>query len=309
MTSNPATASKSTPSPPPIGSLVTVGSRRLFVHQAGTGPVPIIFLPGAGTIGLDYFAAFEGASRLTTTVVYDRAGTGWSDDAPLPRSPDEVTDELRALLAVLDLAPPVILAGHSLGGGYAQHYARRYPTEVGALVLLDPAHQDYPRYEPPALTASASASAEAMAEWVPPAEVLEQFAALFAEKFAEYPEAIRVAVIEYHRRRWRTGLLESSNVASLYPAFAAAPPMPEIPLLVLTALSLDPGTRLFMPDALQQQVLDGKRQLHAAIVASAPHGAERLLPDASHSWMAAERPDAVVAALHDVLAQVEARRT
>lgn len=303
---------------PPAGKFVTVMGHRLLVELRGGGGPPVVFLPGAGTVGIDYWAAFEGAGALSTSVLYDRAGTGWSDEIPLPRTADAVTDELRALLDLLEresgVSQPVLLVGHSLGGGYAQHFARRFPERVCALLLLDPAHQDYPQYEPPAIAAAsaaaeeaaraAAASGEAPAEWVPPAEVLEAFASLFREKFAGYPPDIRNAAIDYHTKRWRTGLLEASNARALYAQFAEAPPLPDVPLLVLTARALDAGARFFMPDALQQEVIDGKARLNAAIASSVPRGVERVLPDASHSFMAAERADAVVAAIRDLLAQV-----
>jgi len=48
-------------------------------------------------------------------VVYDRAGTGWSDPVSLPRTLAEVTEELRALLGAADVPAPYLLVGHSLG--------------------------------------------------------------------------------------------------------------------------------------------------------------------------------------------------
>ena len=41
---------------------------------------------------------------------------------------------------------PYLLVGHSLGGLYARHYATRFPGEVAALLVLDPAHEDYDSY-------------------------------------------------------------------------------------------------------------------------------------------------------------------
>jgi pimeloyl-ACP methyl ester carboxylesterase len=35
-----------------------------------------------------------------------------------------------------------VLVGHSLGGLYMQHFARRYPDEVAALVLVDSTHPE-----------------------------------------------------------------------------------------------------------------------------------------------------------------------
>ena len=59
-----------------------------------------------------------------------------------------MTDELRELLRAAGVPAPYVLAGHSLGGLYARHYAQRFPDEVAALLLLDPAHEDYNAYMP-----------------------------------------------------------------------------------------------------------------------------------------------------------------
>ena len=98
-----------------------------------------MFLPGAGLIGLDYLNIHNEVSRFTTSVLYDRAGTGWSDDGRLPRTADEVTDELRSVLSAAQIPPPYLLVGHSLGGAYARRYAQSCPDNVAAILLLDPA--------------------------------------------------------------------------------------------------------------------------------------------------------------------------
>jgi hypothetical protein len=66
-----------------------------------------MFLPGGGTVGLDYWNVQQRAAELTTSVLYDRAGTGWSDRrVELPRTSAEVTDELRNLLRIADVPAP-----------------------------------------------------------------------------------------------------------------------------------------------------------------------------------------------------------
>jgi hypothetical protein len=47
-------------------------------------------------------------AELTTSVLYDRGGTGWSEDIPLPRSAGAVAEELRGLLLSADLLGPYI---------------------------------------------------------------------------------------------------------------------------------------------------------------------------------------------------------
>jgi len=43
---------------------------------------------------------------------------------------------------------PLVLAGHSLGGLFARHYAATYPTEIAGMVLVDSTHEDQDK--PPA---------------------------------------------------------------------------------------------------------------------------------------------------------------
>ncbi|GGB85943.1 alpha/beta fold hydrolase [Massilia buxea] len=68
---------------------------------------------------------------------YNRPGYGNSQEAATPRDGATVVEELRRMLKQKGLAPPYILVGHSLGGLYMQLFARRYPDEVGGLVLVD----------------------------------------------------------------------------------------------------------------------------------------------------------------------------
>src|SRR4051812_43793736 len=100
---------------PPVGRLFTVGDRRLMLHRAGTGGPTVVFLPGAGLIGVEFLNVQEEASRRTTSVVYDRGGTGWSDPVTLPRTAATVADELRQLLRAAGVPGPYVLAGHSMG--------------------------------------------------------------------------------------------------------------------------------------------------------------------------------------------------
>ena len=99
-----------------------------------------------------YTIVFEGGSRGTidkwgtvparlapdaNVFVYNRPGYGNSDIATTPRDGRTIVDELRAVLRHKGLKPPYVLVGHSLGGLYLQLFARAYPDEVRALVLID----------------------------------------------------------------------------------------------------------------------------------------------------------------------------
>ncbi|MEN9372916.1 MAG: hypothetical protein RIR79_468 [Pseudomonadota bacterium] len=79
-------------------------------------------------------------SKDTTTWVYNRPGYGASDSVSSPRDGAHIIEELRRLLQNKNLKPPYILVGHSLGGLYMQLFARQYPDEVSALILVDSTH-------------------------------------------------------------------------------------------------------------------------------------------------------------------------
>jgi pimeloyl-ACP methyl ester carboxylesterase len=81
-------------------------------------------------------------ARLTLACSYDRAGFGWSDPGPMPRTAGRVADELRVLLERAEIRPPFLLVGHSFGGLVMRIFAARHLADVAGLVLVDPAHPE-----------------------------------------------------------------------------------------------------------------------------------------------------------------------
>lgn len=133
---------------PPLGRLYNVEGRHLALHRSGSGEPAVVFLPRAGMIGLDFLNIHDQVLQFTTSVLYDCAGTDWSDQVTLPRSATEVTDELRSLLHEAGVPTPYLLVGHSLGRSYARRYAQRFPGEVAGLLLLESNHEDFEVYMP-----------------------------------------------------------------------------------------------------------------------------------------------------------------
>jgi pimeloyl-ACP methyl ester carboxylesterase len=74
-------------------------------------------------------------------IAYDRAGLGWSDPSPRPRTADVMAEELHMMLVNAKISGPYILAGHSLGGPVVRQFAEKYPNEVAGLVMVDSAHE------------------------------------------------------------------------------------------------------------------------------------------------------------------------
>lgn len=120
----------------------TVAGRSVEFALEGEGTPVVVFENGLGAT-LDWWAkVWPDTVAESRALAYNRAGHGRSDASMLPRDGAQVVEELRALLRARDLPPPYVLVGHSLGGLYMQLFARQYPADVAALVLVDSTHSD-----------------------------------------------------------------------------------------------------------------------------------------------------------------------
>jgi pimeloyl-ACP methyl ester carboxylesterase len=119
--------------------LIDVGGYRLEARVKGSGNPAVVFETGfTGGIPL-YWKLQDRIAEHTRTLVYERAGLGRSDPGPQPRTAEQMARDLHSLLAALDIRPPIVLVGHSAGGLFMRVFAHDYPTEVAAMVFIDPA--------------------------------------------------------------------------------------------------------------------------------------------------------------------------
>ncbi|MDH6141298.1 pimeloyl-ACP methyl ester carboxylesterase [Kitasatospora sp. GP30] len=314
MTSNNTTSNNTASTqltPPlaaPLGGFQDIDGRRIFVHRAGSGDGPaVVFLPGASAVGLDYFGIQQQVAQFTTAVVYDRAGTGYSDPAALPRTAAEVATELHELLHAQGIAGPYVLVAHSLGGAYAHRFAQLYPQEVAGLVWLDAFHRDWDDFVPAELSLAASD------ELAPTEEQLRQalpfMREFVAQMLADYPEHVRESLVEYHvSDRWiHAGIAERASMAALAQELRAGADIPDVPLIALTPLAVDPAQQALMSEEALREMHEGKTRLYASMVNAVSDGEQRILTDTNHSQLCFERADLVVQAIHDVVDRATAR--
>jgi pimeloyl-ACP methyl ester carboxylesterase len=292
---------------PPLGRYYEVEGRRLLLHRSGSGGPAVVFLPGGGAVGLDYWNVQERAAELTTSVVYDPTGTGWSDRVAVPPTAAEVADELRALLRAAGVPAPYVLVGHSLGGLFARHYATTFPDEVAGLVLMETDHEDYAAYMPRELNDMRGA-------WDPdqelpdelPEEAVQLYRGLLAQMMADWPEEIREPLVERHvSREW---IMDGYKLVPYRDRFLdemrRAGPLPDVPLILLTAMDVDDFKKAVLigeSEALLREEIEGKRRLYADLAASVPRGENRLVHGAGHASIHWRRPDAVLEAIQDLL--------
>jgi len=122
---------------PPPGRLIDVGGFRLHVRSMGTGAPVVVLESGVGASSINWTRVQQQASAVTRIVSYDRAGLGWSDAPPTPRTSETIARELHTLLERAGVEPPIVLVGHSFGGFVARSYYRRFPEHVAGLVFVD----------------------------------------------------------------------------------------------------------------------------------------------------------------------------
>lgn len=133
----------------PPGKLIDVGGYRLHLYCTGAvhpGNPTVILEAGLGGTSLEWSKVQPGVASFTHVCSYDRAGHGWSDMGPLPRTDKRIVTELHTLLTRAGVPGPYVLVGHSSGGLIMRLYASTYPEQVAGLVLVDSAHEDQNRY-------------------------------------------------------------------------------------------------------------------------------------------------------------------
>ena len=125
---------------PPPGRIVDVGGHRLHLYCAGEGGPSVVMDSGLPGSSLSWRLVQPEVAQFARVCSYDRAGLGWSEAGPKPRTSQQVVEELHTLLASAGIEAPYVLVGHSFGAFTARLYASTYPKEVAGLVLVDPLH-------------------------------------------------------------------------------------------------------------------------------------------------------------------------
>lgn len=113
----------------------TLDARGVALHRTGNGP-PLVLLHCLGVDHRLWPIAVGGMERERTLLAYDFPGHGTST---LPATPYGIADLSAQLTAILDRAgiARAAVAGISLGGLVAQHFAASFPARVDRLVLID----------------------------------------------------------------------------------------------------------------------------------------------------------------------------
>lgn len=145
----------------PLGELVDVGGYRLHLYKTGEGSPTVLLEASSGGWSLDWSLVQPGVAAFSRVCSYDRAGFGWSDAGPKPRTSGQIAKELRLLTRNAGVEGPYVLVGASFGGHVVRQFAHENPGQTVGMVLLDAKHEAMSSRMPPAWAQSETSFARA----------------------------------------------------------------------------------------------------------------------------------------------------
>jgi pimeloyl-ACP methyl ester carboxylesterase len=119
------------------GQLVDAGGFQLNLYCMGSGSPTVVFDSGWGDWAPAWSKVQPEIAKWARACSYDRAGTGFSDPGPMPRTSVHIAEELWIALHHAGIGGPYILVGSAFGGDNVRTFADLYMGEVAGLVLID----------------------------------------------------------------------------------------------------------------------------------------------------------------------------
>jgi pimeloyl-ACP methyl ester carboxylesterase len=296
---------------PAPGKLVDIGGYRLHINCTGTGSPTVILDAGLGGTSLDWSKVQPAVARFTRVCSYDRAGYGWSDTGPGPRTSQQIVKELHLLLVHAQVSGPYVLVGHSVGGLIMRLYAYRYPGEVAGMVLLDSTseHQfaqfgTHPAYFPPQAMSAAEKQYQLYrgAALFGVARLALQTGLFPLEDAAAYPAAVQpIHLAQAEQTRYFSTQYDEfaalqESAAQVRAARAASPSYGHLPLIVL---SQDDSQDHSAQGKQMAATWDALQQDLASLSSNSQHS---IAPHSGH-YIQLDRPDRAIAAIQSVWQQ------
>ena len=307
---------------PQHGRSIQAGRIKLNLDCTGDrspGRTTIVLDSGLGAPALGWILIQPEVAKFARVCSYDRAGYGWSDPGPEPRTSSQIAKELKAVLDAAAERPPYVMVGHSFGGFNVRVFTSLYPGEVAGVVLVEASHEDedhrIAELLPPSVMereVNADLWNERIRRIIRPVRVRFGIERLQVEtgwgtpdygilKSTRLPKDLRQELL-YLRQQDKVTKAVAAEIHAFQESILEvrrAGALGDRPLIVLTAANpYDPD-----PILTREQVEKLKNLwIHDLQVQEAhlsTHGKQIIVPDSTH-MIPIDQPDAVVSAIHEV---------
>jgi len=275
------------------------GGSSLYLHIdcTGQGTPAVVLDSGLGDSFISWQKVQLEIARFTQVCSYDRAGIGYSDRSPRPRTSRVIAEELHSLLQAARTPSPYVLVGHSMGGFDVRVFAGLYPNDVAGVVLVDASHPDQEKRLPIELRGME-------ASWLREAEFLEftmPFGIPRLLGLCDENPAVRAAECNFHTTH--EGVKEMEAFPESGAQAAAAGSLGDLPLIVLSHDPDKPSTEL--PADLVKPTNEAWEKMQEEMGHLSSRGAQSIVKNSAH-YIQFDRPDAVIDAVRSVVDQARA---
>lgn len=299
---------------PPPGKLVDIGGYRLHALVSGEGSPTVVVDGGLGTSMIDWEGIAAEVAKTTRIVIYDRAGMGWSDRGPEPRTSERIVDELHRLLEALEVEDPLVLVGHSFGGVNTRLFYHGHPERVAGLVMVESSHEEMNERFPPHVAKLIADTGEKMATL----ETLSHFGVVRLAATVLGPDIVmpiqrpltdelRAQYLRFFCTPETIGTIgaEARSVPESFAQLrAAGASLGDVPLVVITGT--ESARKMGYPEGFPLDEIDRVwNELQRDLTASSTAGRQIVVKGASHD-VQLDAPDAVVEAILDMVQNARA---
>jgi pimeloyl-ACP methyl ester carboxylesterase len=118
-------------------SPVRDAGRRFMTRCVGDGDASVLLVSGWTAPQEEWSEVQAKVGSVAHVCSYDRLGVGESGPLPPNQTFETFAADIEILVDALDLARPIVIVGHSLGGPIAMTWASSHVSDTRGVVLLD----------------------------------------------------------------------------------------------------------------------------------------------------------------------------